>query len=458
MGKDLSRKDIINALDDVPMYQEFKLVRELYESSKLLEKKHGDIVERIEVGPSRADMPVEALIIHGGDTKRVLAYAFPHPNEPIGSLTLDFLSEFLVSNRDWLRKLDATWIIVKVADVYGALLNEGWFKGPFTLEKYFTNYYRPPPYKQVEWTFPIEYKTLNWDKPLPETKSLMKIIDEWKPTHIYSLHNSFFSGTYYYVSKRPSQAALELLTKFPSKFGVPLHQGQPEAPYMEKHSEAVFSMVSIIDEYDWLEKNSDKDPAEILIVGTNSYDYARRENPDVFALICEVPYIYDERLNNNTPIGLPKRDIYRVVLEKSWKSIEEFKEYVNDVSPYITDNNPYFEPVANYVKFIDKRREADERWVESDETLKEQATVAEAVHSQALLLWEVMALYGRTKKAISYEMEKGRKIPKDLDGKADEKLKAYIKAFEKTIEYKIMPINNLVKIQLTAILSTLSNL
>jgi hypothetical protein len=39
---------------------------------------------------------------------------------------------------------------VKIADVFGAKLNEGWFKGGFDLLKYALNYYRSPGYKQVE--------------------------------------------------------------------------------------------------------------------------------------------------------------------------------------------------------------------------------------------------------------------------------------------------------------------
>jgi hypothetical protein len=48
-----------------------------------------------------SNFPVQALIIRGGDKNRVLAFGFPHPNEPIGSLVLEFLSHKLVTDREY---------------------------------------------------------------------------------------------------------------------------------------------------------------------------------------------------------------------------------------------------------------------------------------------------------------------------------------------------------------------
>jgi hypothetical protein len=143
---------IEDVLRVVPEFDSFMSVSELYESSRALASEFKDVVELVDYGDSRVSgFPVEALIIRGGEGRRVLAFAFPHPNEPVGSLTLEFLSRRLASDRELLKSLDATWIIVKVADVFGAKLNEGWFKGAFSIQRYALNYYRPPAYMQVEW-------------------------------------------------------------------------------------------------------------------------------------------------------------------------------------------------------------------------------------------------------------------------------------------------------------------
>ena len=68
---------VYNIINRIPVYKEFLTIKELYNSSKKLAREHNDIAELIEVGPSRIDISVEALIIHGGEEKRVLASALP---------------------------------------------------------------------------------------------------------------------------------------------------------------------------------------------------------------------------------------------------------------------------------------------------------------------------------------------------------------------------------------------
>ncbi|MEM2137311.1 MAG: peptidase M14, partial [Candidatus Methanomethylicia archaeon] len=317
-----------NVVEKVPEFKDFMKVKELYKSSEELAKKYCGYIENVDVGPSRTELPVKALIIHGSEDKRVLAFSFPHPNEPIGSLTLEFLSKYLAENNDLRRK--ATWIFIKVADVFGAILNEGWFKGPFDIKKYVLNYYRTPAGKQVEWSFPMEYKDLKWDKPLPETRAIMKLIDEWKPTHIYSLHNAGFTGTYYYLTKKPSEEVLDILKGIPREFEVPIHKGEAETPYMEKIDTGIFRMPSTKDEYDWLEKYLGRSPMKDIKHGGSSYDYALRSNQNVFELICEVPYLYDYRLDNDLEIGVPRREILKIVHEREKEIIKTLDEIIKE--------------------------------------------------------------------------------------------------------------------------------
>ncbi|MGC9068271.1 MAG: hypothetical protein ACP5IZ_04720 [Thermoprotei archaeon] len=77
--------NVMDVLRMVPDFNEFMNVSKLYESSQVLAKKYQDIVEIINVGESRiSNLPVQALIIRGGEKNRVLAFGFPHPNEPMG--------------------------------------------------------------------------------------------------------------------------------------------------------------------------------------------------------------------------------------------------------------------------------------------------------------------------------------------------------------------------------------
>lgn len=451
-------------ISGVPDYQEFMTVDELRNSTRKLVSEHGDVAELAEVGIARTGEPLDALIIRGGDDKIVLAFAFPHPNEPIGSLTLEFLSWRLVKDRELLKGLRSTWIIIKVADIFGARLNEGWFKGPFDIRKYVFNYYRPPPYKQVEWSFPIEYKTLKFDKPTPETKAIMKIIDEWKPSHIYSLHNAGFTGTYYYVTKEPPKEVKEVLKSFPNELGVPIHKGEPEAPYMKKLDTAIFKMPGIRETYDFLQKNlKGKDPAEIIKAGGSSYDYAARVNPDVFELVCEVPYIYDDRLDNDTPIGIPRREILAMVLERNKEIISKMDEYREELSKYTDDSNPFFESFNVFIEVAKGYLEAEENWIRTDPELDRSATVAEAFDAYREVYWGPLLRSGLLYRAINYAL---REVKSKKDSDALERLSSsvlkdmdnYLETFDKLSEHRVIPIRNLVMIQLAAMLHTVTTM
>ena len=177
-------------LDQIPNYKEFMTIAELNASSKNLARDFENF-ELKEIGKSREDCPIYCLMIGEGE-KNALLYAFPHPNEPIGSMSLEFLSGFLAKNPSFTNESGYTWYIIKAIDIDGAILNEGWFKGNFNPLKYAKNFYRPAPFEQVDWAFPVKYKKLQFNSPLPETRALMELMNKIKPMFTYSFHNSSF--------------------------------------------------------------------------------------------------------------------------------------------------------------------------------------------------------------------------------------------------------------------------
>lgn len=95
----------------------------------------------------------------------------PHPNEPVGCMAIEFLMRRLCEDEALRTELGYTWHFIKSIDSDGMRLNEGWFKGPFTPTQYAWHFFRPAPFDQVEWTFPLDYKTLHFDTPMPETEA-----------------------------------------------------------------------------------------------------------------------------------------------------------------------------------------------------------------------------------------------------------------------------------------------
>ncbi len=118
--------DTYQILSEVPRYTEFMTVAELSASSRELARRFPKLVTLQSIGTSLEGRPLELLTI-GNGKRKALFIGTPHPNEPIGTLTLEFLSRRLCEDDDLREELDYTFLIVKCADPDGTLLNEGWF-------------------------------------------------------------------------------------------------------------------------------------------------------------------------------------------------------------------------------------------------------------------------------------------------------------------------------------------
>ena len=116
-------------------------------------------------------------------------------------MMLHYLSGELARNPALRDHFDFTWHLVVCAEPDKARLNEGWFKGQLSLTRYARHYYRPPSYQQVEWTFPVSYKSYRFETPTPEARALMQIIDNNPINFSFGLHNSGFGGVYFYWSR-----------------------------------------------------------------------------------------------------------------------------------------------------------------------------------------------------------------------------------------------------------------
>lgn len=436
-------------IEGVPNYTKFMTVEELNQSSKALTEQFPKLVEMTQIGQSASGQPIYCLKI-GQGKKNALLYGFPHPNEPVGSLMLEYLSWELVKNEELRKLFDFTWYIVKVADVDGAKLNEGWFKTPYSFRNYVYNYYRPAGNEQVEWSFPIQYKTLNYDKPSPETKALMGIIETNKPDFIYSLHNAGFGGVYYYVSE-DSPLLYPIFEKAASDSNVPLSLGEPEVPFVKQYHRAVFQMPTTVDMYDFLEKHSKTDPAQIIMNGESSIGYARRFNPKVFEIVCEVPYYYDERICNLRKTKFVRRELVLQNLEFGRKDMEALKQIYERVKSHIDTHTKFQDALEYFMKSFEKSFEAEKRWAETAEELARNATIAEkfdneiASRSYSLFKWGM--LYRMIRNQRSFQKNR---VLKETAQQIKDLIESRFRELTKKTQFKVIPIKKLVQIQLTA--------
>lgn len=444
--------NIEQVLERVPDYKDFLTVEEMDKRTLELAKKYPDVVKVEEIGRSRWNHPIYCLTI-GSGSQNALIFGCPHPNEPIGAMMLDFLTEELATNKELREELDYTWYIVKTSDPDGTALNEGWFKGPFTVTNYINNFYRPAYHQQVEWSFPIEYKTLRFDSPIPETQALIKIIDDKKPTFIYSLHNAGFGGCYWYLSEGDEELYQELY-KAPAREQIPLSLGEPEMPYCTEFYPAVYKMVGVKANYDYLEQYGKGDPADMITSGTSSDEYANADGTlHARALINEMPYFFDPRVDDTTESTRTRVDCLLECCDEMERIAKLTSALYEKVKTHIKLWNPFMISVQDRVttnQDFDPKRE----WARNNPEFAKPATVCQEFDSTY-----VSRFYGNLNFALLYrgckwELEQNKELTADdvtalqeVKDSAYEAMMQNCKYLEENGNYTAIPIAKLVKIQ-----------
>ena len=446
-------------LDAVPAFKEFMTVEELDNSSKKLAEEFSRVTLE-KIGESGEGRPISCLKIGDGE-RNALLFAFPHPNEPIGSMTVEFLSKYLAENPDFTEKTGFTWYLIKAIDPDGAALNEGWFKGDFDPVKYARHFYRPAPHEQMEWTFPIEYKKLKFDRPPPETQALMHIIDQTKPDFMFSLHNAGFCGVYFYLS-HGIEEMFPGLVNLVRREKLPLHQGEPEAPYIKELHPGIYQMFGIQENYDFYEENGEENPQELILCGTSSDDYLRKVTDNRgFTLVCEMPYFYDRDLDDDS---LTEEDRRTLVLDSINSSIETqryAKEKFDQIRNYCNLNSKIYSSVADGLDNFEKRVAPRIHHAKTNPMYEGKATVAQAFDSKiAARYYSVLrpAMVARLcDEAIGIHPDMKDELT-DIGNELEEYVESKVKDTLRGTNFEVIPIRKLVRVQVGSALNCIAHL
>lgn len=449
----------IEILKNVPNYHDFMTVEELDNSSRELANEFEEI-ELFNIGKSTSGRHILCLKI-GNGKKNALVFAFPHPNEPIGSLTVEFLSRYLAENPDFTEKLGYTWYFIKAIDPDGAALNEGWFKGKFNPLKYAKHYYRPPMHEQIEWTFPIEYKNLNFSNPAVETQCLIKLINEIKPAFMFSLHNAGFCGVYWYVSHEIKELYPELINLVEHE-QLPVHRGEPEAQFMKKLHTAIFQMFGVEEIYDFFKENGVEEPQELIKCGTSSDDYLKRvTNGEGFTLVCEMPYFYDKSLEDDSPSEYNRREImldllnfYVEVHQYAKAKFERIRKYCDMSSRIVTS-------VKDFIDNFGKRLKPEIQYAKTAEKYEGKATVAQAFDcmvSSRYYSTLSMGMLARLCEEIAIAHPESKDEMLDVKRDLDLWIEKTVNEILNKTSFEVIPIQKLVKIQVGSALLAIQHL
>ncbi|MET8052534.1 M14 family zinc carboxypeptidase [Streptosporangium sp. NPDC005286] len=115
-------------LDSVPDHDRFATVDEITAALTRLAADHPGVASLRRVGSSALGEPILCLSV-GDGPRHALVGAMPHPNEPIGGLTVIHLATRLCESAALREATGHTWHIVGCLDPDGTRLNEGWSPG-----------------------------------------------------------------------------------------------------------------------------------------------------------------------------------------------------------------------------------------------------------------------------------------------------------------------------------------
>ncbi|MFF3904695.1 M14 family zinc carboxypeptidase [Streptomyces sp. NPDC001848] len=185
------------------------------------------------VGTSRGGTPLWLLSV-GHGSRHALVVAGPHANEPVGGATALRLAERALADPRLGRDADATWNLLLCLDPDGARRNEGWLSGPYTLGRYFRNFFRPGFLEQPEWLPDGADHAA-----LPETRALLDLQDELRPFFQCSLHGVDVGGGFVELT-RDLPGMAQRLAHAAARLGIPRELGPYDTLYWPLLGPAVY--------------------------------------------------------------------------------------------------------------------------------------------------------------------------------------------------------------------------
>jgi len=370
-------------LNRIPNYKEFMTIAELDGSSKKLAQSF-DHVNLKEIGKSRGGRTIYCLKI-GEGKKNALLFAFPHPNEPIGSMSLEFLSHFLAKNPEFTKKTGYTWYLI----------------------------------------------------------------------------NSGFGGVYFYVSRSIGNL-FENLVKLVKREHLPLHLGEPEAPYIKKLHDGVFQMFGVQKQYDYIEAKGIENPQDFITFGTSSYDYLKSiVGEESFTLVCEMPYFYHNSIGDTTLTEFQRRDLRMQSLEYMKNISLHAKKIFRHIKKFCNKSSRIYTAVEGYIRITRPSLELEINVTKTSSMYDGKATVSQAfdlnISSRYYKLLIISMIVRLCEEAISIHPGKEieiKKIKNDLEKWIEQKINELLSS----IKYDVIPIQKLVRVQIGSAFITLENL
>ena len=213
--------------------------------------------------------------------------------------------------------------------------------------------------------------------------------------------------------------------------------------------------------YDYYEANGVENPGDVVGSGASSDEYANRFG-DTLSLVCELPYFYNELINDESPSDMSKKDAMLHNCRRTEDSCAFLKKQMERIRHLIPESDPFRLMIENTIRMFMTENEVRIQAILQNPKLGEPAKKSEVFDN----------LYGMTSVWMNFvgllphmtsELQKNAKapLPEILEEVRQEGLKkldemeAYITDH---VQYQVIPIRKLVAVQLECAFIALENM
>ncbi len=284
----------------------------------------------------------------------------------------------------------------------------------------------------------------------------MKLIDTAKPHFLYALHNAGFGGAYFYLN-RPVPSLYPKLHRAIENLGIPLSQGEPEVPWAKTYAKAIYELTRSTDGYDYFSQYMDGDPAEMVLAGASSAEYAAKY--DSLALVSELPYFYHPSIDDTTVTDILRSE----ALSQSLELQEEVYDFLAPRFQKVKhcQDSPFHAALQDYVSKTPQRLQAQKAWIAAEKKNDRPATTAEVFDSLAVNRFYNMLQYGMLARLCQWcakDNLSGSGQYQRLAKEVDDALHSIANQLETEYPYQVIPIKKLISAQLASGLCPLTQL
>lgn len=443
-------------LSGVPDIDRFCTVDELHAAVARLARESPDVCRLRRIGTSRLGEPLRMLSV-GHGPRHALIVGGPHPNEPVGLLTVLHLARLVAATPALRDGAGYTWNFIPCLDPDATRLNEAWFSGPYTIRHYHTHFFRPAFADQPEWTFPVLDEDAWFDRTLPETQALARVIDELRPRFQYSLHNADFGGVFFIMRHEVPGAAQDLAAVAAAE-EMPLALSPVDTAGWPQAGTGVYLMPAARQ----LTAATAKDGGEAGHGGSSAH-YGERHGTTT--LITEVPLWHDPRAGDASGSGRAHADVLNGSAGQLRDSARKLGDLYERVLPRLTVPSPMRPAIADILEQSAVLASVHESMAESHEGHEggregQEASVGEVFGAESLVHMLRLRGAGQLRRQLAVEHAAGNRPPalRAAAEEVDALFDSWCATAEGALRAEPFPLRRLVAVQIGAALATVRRL